>query len=95
MDQKALKWLLEAKTLNKRQQRAIDTLQDFDISIEWIPGSWNTIADLLSRRRHTEEKAVQVQIISTLTLGNDSPTIQDEIPQETPNSPELKEIIEN
>src|SRR6266498_2426894 len=32
---------------------------EFDIVLEWIPGKWNTIADLLSR--HLSDKTVETQ----------------------------------
>src|SRR5262249_16120549 len=62
-DQRALKWLLDQKTLSKRQHRWLDELQEYDLTINWIPGSENTIADALSRRRHDQEIGIQVNTI--------------------------------
>src|SRR5262249_32750849 len=49
-DQKALHWLLTQRTLTRCQQRWLDEFQAYDLTIEWIPGSQNTIADILSHR---------------------------------------------
>jgi len=48
-DHKPLEHLLTQKNLSARQQRWIDTLNDFDFEIMYIPGELNTIADALSR----------------------------------------------
>ena len=46
-DQKALKWLLTQKVLNKCQHRWLDLLLDLDLELQWIPESENQVADAL------------------------------------------------
>lgn len=56
-DHQALKWLhtkFIGQNLNPRIQRWILSLGEYDISIEYIKGKTNTIADLLSRINNTE-----------------------------------------
>lgn len=60
-DQKALQWLLDQKTMSKRQYRWLDLLQEFDLHIEWTPGTWNTVADALSRRTHAHDVGTQTE----------------------------------
>lgn len=47
-DQCVLENILKQKTLSRRQYRYLDIIMEFDLSIEWIPGSKNMIADALS-----------------------------------------------
>ena len=63
-DHKNLQYFREPHKMNSRQARWLEFLQDFDYQIEHIPGSSNTIADLLSRRKdlnkgvNTEEPCI-------------------------------------
>ena len=50
-DHKNLQYFREPQKITGRQARWIEFLQDFDYQLEHIPGSSNTIADLLSRRK--------------------------------------------
>jgi hypothetical protein len=50
-DHKNLQYFREPQKINGRQARWLEFLQDFDYQLEHIPGSTNTIADLLSRRK--------------------------------------------
>jgi len=49
-DHKALIYLDNSQHLSRRQVRWVELLQEFMPKIEYIPGQWNTVADLLSRR---------------------------------------------
>ena len=49
-DHKALIYLDNQELLSRRQVRWVELLQEFRPKIEYIPGEWNTVADLLSRR---------------------------------------------
>src|SRR5215469_15910124 len=69
-DQKALKWLLDQRTLSHRQYRWLDLLQEFDLKLEWISGNSNTIADALSRRPHEAEQAIQTNAIQEIDHSN-------------------------
>ena len=66
-DQKALKWLLEQKTMSRRQYRWLDDIQSICPELSWIKGSENTIADALSRRPQEQEVGVQVNVIDDPT----------------------------
>ena len=47
-DHKALEFLQTQKNLSPRQTRWLETLSDFDFTIEYIPGETNILADALS-----------------------------------------------
>jgi len=49
-DHKNLQYFRDPCKITGRQARWIEFLQDFDYTLEHIPGSTNTVADLLSRR---------------------------------------------
>src|SRR5262249_41071839 len=51
-DQKALKWLLDQRTLSPHQHRWLDVLLEHELELDWIPGSQNNVADTLSRHHH-------------------------------------------
>jgi len=47
-DHKNLQYFRDPRKITGRQARWIEFLQDFDYTLEHIPGSTNTVADLLS-----------------------------------------------
>jgi hypothetical protein len=49
-DHNSLKYLLEQKDLNERQQKWVRKIQSYDFDIEFIKGKNNAVADALSRR---------------------------------------------
>ena len=49
MDHRALVHLQTQPELSARQARWVETLQEYDFRIEYLPGQFNTVADLLSR----------------------------------------------
>ena len=49
-DHKALIHLETQPHLSRRQARWVELLQEYNFRIQYIPGEWNTVADLLSRR---------------------------------------------
>jgi hypothetical protein len=49
-DHQALKWLQTQPTLSRRQAAWVERLQSLDLTIEYLPGKFNTLADILSRR---------------------------------------------
>ncbi|MCI61832.1 CCHC-type integrase, partial [Trifolium medium] len=49
-DHKSLKYLFDQKELNMRQKRWMETLKDFDFTLEYHPGKENVVADALSRK---------------------------------------------
>lgn len=72
-DQKALQHLTEAKKLTPQQQRGIDAILEFDLEIQWIPGTWNKVADYLSRKSmysHAESQT-DFEICTISKLGTD------------------------
>jgi hypothetical protein len=50
-DHKNLQYFHEPHKVTGRQARWLEFLQDFDYTLEHIPGNTNTVADLLSRRK--------------------------------------------
>ncbi|KAK2398171.1 hypothetical protein QL285_059665 [Trifolium repens] len=49
-DHKSLKYLFDQKELNMRQRRWMETLKDFDFTLEYHLGKANVVADALSRK---------------------------------------------
>jgi hypothetical protein len=49
-DHNSLKYFLDQKDLNERQQKWVSKIQDFDFDIEYVKGKRNVVADALSRR---------------------------------------------
>jgi hypothetical protein len=49
-DHNSLKYLLEQKDLNERQQKWVRKIQAYDFDIEFVKGKNNAVADALSRR---------------------------------------------
>ncbi|KAA8495185.1 Transposon Ty3-I Gag-Pol polyprotein [Porphyridium purpureum] len=60
-DHEALKHLLTQKELNSRQARWTDFLAEFDITIDYVKGKSNVVADALSRRPHLGTLEYQVR----------------------------------
>jgi hypothetical protein len=48
-DHKALEHLSTQPSLNQRQTRWVEYLQTLDLQVEYLPGKFNSVADLLSR----------------------------------------------
>jgi hypothetical protein len=49
-DHNSLKYFLEQKDLNERQQKWVSKIQAYDFDIEFVKGKNNVVADALSRR---------------------------------------------
>jgi hypothetical protein len=49
-DHNSLKYFLEKKDLNERQQKWVSKIQAYDFDIEFVKGKNNVVADALSRR---------------------------------------------
>lgn len=54
-DHRALKFIQSQSSLNMRHEK----LQEFDVNIEYLPGHWNKLADVLSRLPAFEPKCTQ------------------------------------
>jgi reverse transcriptase-like protein len=50
-DHKNLQYFRQPQKITGRQARWMEFLQDFDFVLNHIPGHFNTVADLLSRRK--------------------------------------------
>ncbi|KAH9315759.1 hypothetical protein KI387_024386, partial [Taxus chinensis] len=51
-DHNSLKYFLEQKELNERQQKWVSRIQAYDFDIEYVKGTKNVVADALSRKPH-------------------------------------------
>ena len=52
-DHNSLKYFLEQKELNERQQKWVSKLQAYDLEIKYVKGKNNVVANALSRRHTT------------------------------------------
>jgi hypothetical protein len=50
MDHKSLKYLFTQKELNMRQRRWLESIKDYDLTINYAPGKANVVADALSQK---------------------------------------------
>jgi hypothetical protein len=49
-DHKSLTWINKQPNLSRRQAAWVEKLQEYDCSLEYLPGEANTVADVLSRQ---------------------------------------------
>ena len=65
MDHENLKYFQEPHKLNRRQARWYLKLQDYNFTLQYIPGKTNTKADILSRKNqvNTKEDSKNIQIL--------------------------------
>lgn len=85
-DQQAIINLLSQPQLNQRQARWTNTLAEFDIKLEYQPGTKNIVADALSRRPDHH--------ISTNTVQHHHNLLVHIVP-EYASDPELADILQN
>jgi hypothetical protein len=52
-DHNSLRYFLEQKDLNERQQKWVSKIQAYDFDIEYVKGKKNVVVDALSRRPTT------------------------------------------
>ena len=71
-DHKALIHLMKQKDLSPRQHRWLDILNEFDFTIEYIPGETNELADALSRIYSDEQEGV-IRAESEYVIDQDDP----------------------
>ena len=106
-DHDSLKNILSQPKLKAVQHRWLSDILSFDFTVEWTPGTWNKIADILSRRSHTQtvstqtdenppipkdDSAISLNTISSLDITND---ILDQIKNFNQNDDEYLEISQH
>ncbi|GJY80476.1 putative reverse transcriptase domain-containing protein [Tanacetum coccineum] len=69
-DHKSLRYILNQKELNLRQQRWIELLSDYDCKIRYHPGKANVVADALSRKGRDQPLRVRALM---MIVHNDLP----------------------
>jgi hypothetical protein len=57
-DHKSLKYIFMQSDLNLGQRRWLEFIKDYDIRINYHPGKANVVADVLSRRSHSNHLVV-------------------------------------
>lgn len=87
-DQKSIKELSSQVVHTPAQQRFIIKLLGYDFSIEYKPGSTNTVADALSRTQQ-EKKSEQILLLTTIS----DPLLED-LRLETNQHPELQALLQ-
>lgn len=100
-DHSSLRHILDQPKLKPVQLRWLAEIQAADFQIEWTPGKWNTIADVLSRRRHSSDVSTQTDLvfddytlsdISAVTINDD---LLADIRDTNSTDPEYLEITEH
>ncbi|KAA3488432.1 reverse transcriptase [Gossypium australe] len=61
-DHKSLKYLMTRKELNLRQRRWLELIKDYELVIDYHPGTANIVADALSRKSLFALKAMSTQM---------------------------------
>jgi hypothetical protein len=65
-DHESLIYLQEQPHLSRRQAGWVEFLQQFDFDIEYLPGKWNNVADVLSRNPDYAPRCISCQNKVTL-----------------------------
>jgi hypothetical protein len=96
-DHRSLEHILDQPKLRPVHHRWLADLLSYDFEIQWMPGSWNTIADALSRRTHTRDAAndPHIPITALNAIFEVHADLFSEIEKMTPDDPEFKEISQH
>ena len=66
-DHQSLKWIFTQPTLNMRQRRWVELLQEYDFDILYRPGKDNVVVDSLSRKSFLNAISISDNPIITMT----------------------------
>jgi hypothetical protein len=93
-DHRSLEHILTQPKLRPVQLRWLADIMSYDFQIQWQPGDWNTVADALSRRRHTQDRGTDPINYNTdlNAITEITDDILDEIKEMTPDDAFAKEI---
>ena len=110
-DHQSLKYLFTQPDLNLRQRQWIESIKDFDLTLNYTPGKANVMADALSRKSycnnlmilesqpalHEEFRKLNLEIIPQGYLASltATPTLEDKIRDAQLRDPSVKKIKEN
>jgi hypothetical protein len=85
-DHASLRHLLDQPKLRPMHHRWLADILSVDFQIQIIPGKWNSIADALSRRRHTDDVAVNTDMDATYFINSLELVIDDDLLNEIKNN---------
>ena len=89
-DHRSLQHILTQPKLRPVQLRWLADILTYDFQIQWQPGEWNTVADALSRRRHTQDRGTNTTQLNAITeITND---MLDDIRDMSPDDAFYKQI---
>ena len=96
-DHNSLKYFRTQPTLSKRQAGWLDLLNEFDLDIQYLKGSYNVVADALSRRHdhEPENKRFSQNTVVNVQMSSVSSDIESQIKNAYDTDPITKQLLLN